>query len=186
MKSSTLGFLPLEIALVQHMPEESKTPSDIPPAPPTPPQPEVAQKKTENLEIPKETKVEPPKTVVLEPSPILKNTSSISLEIVQKEWHAIINKVKLLNAGLSVALQNARLVTLEDNQLHIAVKYKFHQERLNEATHRLTLQEAFDTILGTHLAFCIVQEASTVRAEEPRPEDPLVQHALELLGGSVL
>lgn len=181
MKSSTFGYLPLEIAFVQNMPEEPRDDSNVPPASTGS---ETAQKKTENSEIPKETKSQISEIALK--SPASTNTSSLSLEAIQKEWHAIINKVKLLNAGLSVALQNAKLVAFQDDQLHIAVKYKFHQERLNETSHRLTLQEAFDTILGTHLAFCIVQEANTVRQEEPKKEDPLVQHALELLGGSVL
>ncbi len=183
MKSSTFGFLPLEIAFVQNIPHQNVPPSDIPPTPPaTSSKKDSVSKESAPTETPKESVSES----VEKPSVSSKSVSTLTLEAIENEWHTIINKVKLLNASLSVALQNAKLVAFKDNQLHIAVKYKFHQERLNEAPHRLTLQEAFDTILGTHLAFCIIQETVAVREEQPLENDPLVQHALELLGGNVL
>ncbi len=203
IKGSAFGFLPLEIAFVQNLPEVARSTPHRPEPPVTPP---TASPKAENTPPsdettpaeklpPQESKEAPAATeeVIAAPlkadlpDPVLSTgTTPISLEVVEREWRAIINKVKLLNASLSVALQSAQLVSIQNNTLLIAIKYKFHQERLNEAPNRLTLQEAFDTILGTRLAFSIVSETKTEDLKPKEANNPLIDHALELLGGSVL
>lgn len=186
IKGSTFGFLPLEIAFVQNLPRGSER-NDNEEEPPT----KDSSSLTKDKEPPKSQERPAPQKSALkettkEDPKEDSRSSSLSLETVEKEWRAIIEKVKLLNASLSVALASARPVAVKDNTLHIAVKYKFHQERLNEAPHRLTLQEAFDTILGTQLALSIVPETLTTPPEPREDKDPLIQHALELLGGKVV
>lgn len=191
MKGSAFGFLPLEIAFIQNLPtpvDSIDKPTNTPPTTPSslPQSRKIVPSDSVKKESPEKSVSE--STEAASPLPAVKKSAlaSVTLDTIRGEWGAITDKVKLLNASLSVALQSAKPIALKENTLHIAVKYKFHQERLNEGPHRLTLQEAFDTILGTHLAFCIVQEAKIEKTESKKDADPLVQHALELLGGSVL
>ena len=174
MKTSTFGFLPLEIAFAQNISVSSHFDSHLPPSSPSSKEKNLERTKTDDL-TPSEA---PPRSL---------SKHSIDLKTVVEKWQAIVEKVKFLNASLSVALQNAQPHTLQENTLLIGVKYKFHQERLNEPAHRLTLQTAFDTILGTHLMFRITDTPNSGSPKKAREgDDPLVQHALELLGGSVI
>lgn len=195
IRNTSFGFLPLEIAFVKNMPEPSSSSDSntLPPTPPTEkaeaskeaPAPRVVPPIVEKSEsvIEKKTPVSLEATVTQKPTTPHTN---VNLVTVQENWRHITDKVKLLNASLSVALQSAKPVSVNATGLVLSVKYKFHQERLNEPANRLTLQEAFDTILGTHLAISIVLESANVVKEIPQEADSMVQHALDLLGGKVL
>lgn len=172
MKSSHFGYLPLEIAFAKNI-QSSKEDSSNRPSPP--PQEKSSSKQSPQAEAPN-----------TQGASSNHAKSAIELKTVQEQWSAIIEKVKFLNTSLSVALQSARPLALENNVLQIAVKYKFHLERLHQPAHQLTLQEAFDTILGLRLAFSIIEEPKKSPASKASPDDPLIQHALELLGGSVI
>jgi DNA polymerase-3 subunit gamma/tau len=211
-KNSSFGFLWLEIALIKNLPESAApAAASVPPAAPAQKvQSPAPEKKTleRNKEQPKpvataatEAPTQPqPATIeaVPEESPVETTPDSMSsapaeagaftLERIERDWQAIVTKAKELNASLSVALQSARPVSLTNNRLSISVKHKFHKERLDDSAYRLTLEEAFATILGSRLAFSVVVPVE-VSAATPAPKkeaDPLLSEALELLGGTVL
>jgi DNA polymerase-3 subunit gamma/tau len=211
-KNSSFGFLWLEIALIKNLPEgTAPVAASVPPATPTQKvQSPTPEKKT--LE-PAKQPTKPAKAAPTEaPAPVAQTAVEVdpdeapievaptpapnapakagacTLERIERDWQAIITKAKELNASLSVALQSARPVSLTNNSLSISVKHKFHKERLEDSAYRLTLEEAFATILGSRLAFSVVVPAETsVAAPAPKKEtDPLLSEALELLGGTVL
>ncbi len=179
-RTSIFGFLPLEIALIKHLPEQETSPStDHHPKPPsnTPPASPSAPSTPDNSSSP----TPPPKSQAATPN--------ISLEEIRQKWPIFINAVKDINASLSVALQSTRPVAADGNNLTLATKYTFHKERLEDSSNRLTLEQAFGTILGSYLSISIAEK----REDEAPTEDctsmersPLISDALSLLGGQVL
>lgn len=122
-------------------------------------------------------------------SAIGETVSQIELSTVRDSWRAILDKAKHLNASLSLALSTARPVETQGATLVIAVKYPFHKERLEENANRLTLESAFDSILGQKLKLSIVLEEATTLKDEPKEDfitSPLVNQAMEMLGGKLV
>lgn len=116
---------------------------------------------------------------------------AIDINHVRDSWRAILDTAKHLNASLSLALSTARPTSTEGSTIVIAVKYPFHKERLDEAANRLTLKEAFDTILKSPTKLRIVLESAPVEKIEEKEEpaflsNPLVSQAMEMLGGKIV
>lgn len=185
-KTSAFGFLPLEIALIKNFTLEKSSPKDDDSSDEDGGKAKLHKK--EKKEKSPSTPLQKDSGEVISKVSLSQATEScsVNLEKIQAQWQSVIERVKLLNASVSVALQSARPIQVEGNTLTIGVKYKFHQERLSDPVHRLTLSEAFGTILGTQLAFSIVEDAIKSEETEKSANEPLVQHALELLGGTVI
>ena len=100
------------------------------------------------------------------------------------------NTAKQLNASISLGLSTARPVETNGSTIVIAVKYPFHKERLEEAANQLTLEKAFDTILGAKMKLVIkVDDALQAKKAGASPEadpNPLINQALSMLGGRVV
>jgi DNA polymerase-3 subunit gamma/tau len=118
---------------------------------------------------------------------------------ISERWHMILSKAKELNASLSLALSTARPVSSEGAEIVIAVKYPFHKERLDQPANRLTLKQAFDTILESKTTLRIVLDnaPSSALAHSGLPagrqgiqssgvSNPLVAQAMEMLGGRLV
>lgn len=173
LKWASIPELPLEIALVKiDSSFRAKYPSPPPGPLDTAPQEKTVDPKKAFPKTNKKT--EPPKAPLAE----------IAFETIQDEWQRIINTARDTNASLSVALQTALPRSLKANCLTFSVAYPFHQERLNEAKNRLTLEAVFDSILGSKIEFDIVCEEKESAREEA--SNPLLSQALELLGGKVI
>jgi DNA polymerase-3 subunit gamma/tau len=120
--------------------------------------------------------------------------SSIDFSHISDRWHMILSKAKELNASLSLALSTARPVSSEGAEIVIAVKYPFHKERLDQPANRLTLKQAFDTILESKTTLRIVLDnaPSTVIPAQAgiqsssAASNPLVAQAMEMLGGKLV
>lgn len=146
-----------------------------------------------------------------EPAPVIPQTTPeegvepatdalITLDIVREKWKALLQTAKEMNASLTLALTTARPVQVNGATVVIAVKYPFHKERLDEQANRLTLATAFDSILGSKTRLSIIVEGTplpasapvdvppqaTVAASEHPLENPLVNQAMELLGGKLV
>lgn len=104
----------------------------------------------------------------------------LDLSRVSREWRAIADHARHLNASLGVALSTTELKLGEENTVIMEVKYPFHKDRLEKAENRLTIDSAFATILGFRVPW-VVRVA-------PRPEadSPLLSQALEALGGKLV
>lgn len=108
---------------------------------------------------------------------------------IRDRWHMILEKAKELNASLTLALSTARPVSTEGAEIIIAVKYPFHKERLDQPANRLTLKQAFDTILESETKLRIVLDdaAAPARSANDISEgNPLVAQAMEMLGGKLI
>ncbi|NTW89381.1 MAG: DNA polymerase III subunit gamma/tau [Candidatus Moranbacteria bacterium] len=106
---------------------------------------------------------------------------SFSLVDVQDRWKEILREATRVNASLTLALSNARPKEVVGNKITIAVRFPFHKDRLADHANALTLAQAFDTILSTKVKIAIV-----VETKEEQAGNPLVSHALSMLGGEVV
>lgn len=177
IKYSPLPELPLEIALMKLIrPGETATPapqsagSTVTPS--LAPSPAISSPKKETQAAESRTKPGAPQETVHTP---------LDLTRVKREWRAIAEKAKHLNASLGVALSTVE-PRLDHDRVLLAVKYPFHKDRLEQKENRLTIDTAFATILGFRVPWA-VQVAKPI----PAPSRPLiVDQALETLGGKLI
>ena len=194
-KTAVIPELPLEIAVVKILADTKKT---TPPGnPPEPNTPLVHEKKVETktpsntnpekqIATPKEEK-----TPVIEASEevneVEETSAAFDLSHIKEHWLAILDTAKKLNASLSLGLSTARPIETSGSTIVIAVKYPFHKERLEEKANQLTLEKAFDTILGAKMKLVIkLDENKTTTSNQEVDENPLINQALSMLGGHVV
>lgn len=191
---SVIPELPLEIAFVKMIAlfEETSSPH-TPPAdtPPTSSSPSEDKKPSPTPPIPTPAKesvalMVEENAVPTSPAPTVP-ADSPSLSHITDNWQAILDTARELNASISLALSTAFPKQIENNALTLSVKYPFHKERLEDKANQLTLNEAFDRILGFKLGLKIEVEDTldTASDEAVYSSNPLISQALDLLGGKV-
>lgn len=206
-KSSVIPELPLQIALVKiisHRSPSSDTKEYIPSAPMKEVKPiiEVAQKtkKEQDSSMPlsntqrssekmcQETYTSSESIAVADTSNEEETTKvNISLHTITDVWSDLLSMAKRLNASLNLALSTAHPVEVRGNVVTIAVKYPFHKERLDERANQLTLATAFDTILKSKMKIKIIVEGTpTEEKKETEKRNPLINQAMEMLGGKMI
>lgn len=187
MKYSPLPELPLEIALVKLIPSSPDTPTT-----PTGP---IAKGGAPEVSSPQSTpKTNTSATKLSTHSPTLSHavvatdslgaspTRAIDFATIERQWPAVAQHAKGLNASLGVALSSAELVQDDPQMVTLEVKYPFHQERLEKSENRLTIDTAFATILG----FRVPWQVRVAQREVPIESAPLISQALDALGGQLV
>lgn len=150
--------------------------------------PEAEFHRASQTEIPKKeytktaTEINTDQTIKEE---VAEKTARFDLSHIKEHWLAILDTAKRLNASLTLGLSTARPVETTGSTIVIAVKYPFHKERLEEAANQLTLEKAFDTILGAKMKLVIVLDSAKNEAVA-QEENPLISQALSMLGGRVV
>jgi len=216
-KASVIPELPLQIAIVKIIaPENAAQPPAKPPRTPAsqptiPPETKTAPgtNKSQESGIRNQEKETRGATIgskpsaaseIAHPSPTSTQSSNrgesdityqspnIDLATVREHWQAILDTAKHLNASLTLALSTARPIETAGSTISIAVKYPFHKERLDEQANRLTLANAFDTILKSKMKIRIVLDnaAPAEKRDETFLSNPLVSQAMDLLGGKLV
>lgn len=188
MKYSPLPELPLEIALVKLIPHSPSTNNDqsggtgngAPATPPkattsTPPSPRTSSPAAPAKEIQAKKEV-----AVVSPGGALE--APLDFAKVKREWRAIVEHAKHLNASLGVALSTTELAQDENGRVMLEVKYPFHQDRLDQSENRLTIDTAFATILG----FRVPWQVRVTRRTEATEQPAIITQALESLGGKLV
>ncbi|TXH00935.1 MAG: DNA polymerase III subunit gamma/tau [Candidatus Moraniibacteriota bacterium] len=182
MKATPLPELPLEIALVKLIGETTapaQKQGSVPPAAAT------AQPKSSVTSSPRQSvhSVESAAPAKESDSSALPSSprSSIDLSKVKREWRAIVEHAKHLNASLGVALSTTELIIDTNDTAVLEVKYPFHKDRLEKQENRLTIDTAFATILGFPIRWRVqvAERTDTIRS-------PLITQALETLGGKLV
>jgi DNA polymerase III subunit gamma/tau len=158
----------------------------------------IIKEKGQALKIKNQEKSTP--TLIAEIKETASAVTTVDLDTVREKWAAILNKAKQLNASLTLALSTARPLQTRGSTIVIAVKYAFHKERLDDKANQLTLADAFDSILGSKIKIAIVLEDTPtiadatskdlpqmpVQSPENFLENPLINQALDLLGGQLV
>lgn len=185
VRIAAIPQLPIEIAIakfispVTTLPSKPATPPQRPTVPASPTQPEMVK---EHSPVYSST---PQKS---ETSPSQK---SANIETIREQWTAIMDKVRELNSPLALTLGNCRLLRIEDGVVLLDARFSMYRDKLNIVENRLTVESAFDTILGmkTKIKAVIEDNSSGNQATEPTLPDnpnPLLAEAMNILGGRIV
>jgi len=79
-------------------------------------------------------------------------TICLSAEEVSARWPEFLVKIKKYNHSLSFVLQNCQPRGIEDNELSLTFKYKFHQDRINDASIRSIVEKTLAEVFGVRLS----------------------------------
>ncbi|MGB4833715.1 MAG: DNA polymerase III subunit gamma/tau [Candidatus Moraniibacteriota bacterium] len=197
IKVSPLPELPIEIALVKLI--QSEQPPIIASAAPkvTPLAAPVSQPKVVTPERSPSTPAAPsaPEKSALTPTSVLSSAEEeraetdapVDLGLALRQWPAIMTHALRLNASLGVALSTATPV-IKSEKLLLQVKYPFHKERLEQKSNRLTLDQAFVTILGFRTPWSITTEkdAATEAPAASAERPAIIDEAISMLGGQLV
>jgi DNA polymerase-3 subunit gamma/tau len=211
IRSATLPQLPLEIAVVKFV-SGPIVPTDMSSAPPSRPASPTPRPTAPNVKTASES--EPSRPVASMASSSSAQAASVTASTVQEpqaaydtqetapetesagftmddvrnRWHGVMDKAKELNASLALALLNCQPLRLEGSTIVLGVKFPFHKEKLNTAENRLTVEKAFDTILGAKTKVQVVVDESAAPAPQGASamDNPLLAQAVSILGGQVV
>ena len=157
-KTAIIPELPLEIAVVKILSADSRPTTHDQRPNPSPTETHGKKDSPPSLasdvasETPTDTKIETTNNEPLKAGEALEAKEAIfDLSHIKESWSAILDTAKRLNASISLGLSTARPVETTGSTIVIAVKYPFHKERLEEKANQLTLEKAFDTILGAKM-----------------------------------
>ncbi len=125
----------------------------------------------EEFNPPKDTpskSIKPTKTIKNEPkTPINKAIINLSQEEVLEKWPEFLVKIKRYNHSLSFVLQNCQPQKIEDNKLCLIFKYKFHQDRINNAAIKSIVEKTLAEVFGSALIIdSNVDESLEIKKEE--------------------
>lgn len=200
IKVSPLPELPIEIALVKLIQGDQVAAPAIPIAPMTPKSsmPNPAKPSAPISEPPKPAPSASPKRsvpaeikVAAVPDPISTEPEtsepSVDLGLALRQWQAVVTHALRLNASLGVALSTT-VPVVRGQHLLLQVKYPFHKERLDQKANRLTLDQAFVTILGFRAPWKAVteKEAAGTSTEVPTERPAIIDEAIAALGGQLV
>jgi DNA polymerase-3 subunit gamma/tau len=149
IRSASLPQLPLEIALIKAVPCESTS---------TP---------TPSMSIVRET---PAQTTYIP-------AQSITLATVLTQWTNILKAVQQVNSSLAYSVQNCIPVSYENNTIVLQTKFPLYQEKLAVIENKLTVEQAFDTILKSKTLLKVIKEEPSLAS---------LDDALSILGGRII
>lgn len=111
------------------------------------------------------------------------------LSTIREKWQNILREALRLNASLALGLTNCFASSVSGNRITLTVSFAFHRDQLMKPENRLTLEKAFDTILGSVPEIIVVTAGSEKPIETPAADattTPLLNKAMELLGGTLV
>lgn len=76
-----------------------------------------------------------------------------SIDEVMDKWPEFLVKIKKHNHSLSFILQNCQPKSIENNELQLVFKYKFHQDRINDQAIRPLVDNTLAEVFGAPLKF---------------------------------
>ncbi|MFA5023835.1 MAG: DNA polymerase III subunit gamma/tau [Patescibacteria group bacterium] len=94
----------------------------------------------------------------------------LSPEEIKEKWPEFLVKIKKYNHSLSFVLQNCQPQAIVNNELSLIFKYKFHQDRINDAAIKKIIEDTLREVFGCHLTLTsIIDENLEMRREEKAP-----------------
>ncbi len=118
-----------------------------------------------------------------------KENLNISLNSILDQWGMITDLVEKENKSIAAFLQNSVPIKIDGDTIIIKTKYKFHQDTLNEAKNRLTIEQAFAKILKVAIrtTFSMEDKSDTSTKEHTQKNgDALLYEAMKKVGGEII
>lgn len=92
---------------------------------------------------------------------------NLEQEGILEKWPEFLVKIKKYNHSLSFVLQNCQPQSIKNNELCLVFKYKFHQDRIGDATIRSIIERTLLEVFGANLKLnSILDENLEIRREE--------------------
>lgn len=98
--------------------------------------------------------------------------ADLNLEAVREKWPEFLVKIKKYNHSLSFVLQNAQPEELRGGELHLAFKYKFHQERIKEPIIRNIVEKTLAEVFGGAVVIVSRLDENLEMAVEEKSNQP--------------
>ena len=126
------------------------------------------------------------------------------------KWSEFLNRLKSVNHSLSFILQNCKLGEIANGKLSLVFKYKFHRDRINDASIKplveKTLADVYGGLINIDLLIdenldlvtvapesmapssAVAEQTSTNSSEKNNSEEPnnLLNNLLQTFGGEVI
>ncbi|MFZ1719751.1 MAG: hypothetical protein WAU28_00185, partial [Candidatus Moraniibacteriota bacterium] len=200
-KNTSLPELALEIAIAKSvdtsldtsLDTSTKRPVATKDAPPTPPRtPETPPARTAP---PAQESPKPPTNIpIITPTVTSSRTKNdetpfLPLDTIRTKWQNILREALRLNASLALGLTNCYASHVSGNRITLTVSFAFHRDQLMKPENRLTLEKAFDTILGSVPEIIVITAGSEKPVEAKavnEKTEPLLSKAMEMLGGTLV
>ena len=98
-------------------------------------------------------------------------------EISEEIWKNILSQVKPINTSIEALLRAAKPIGFDGTTLTLGVYYRFHKERLEEASHRKILEDVVAAVLGVPVkVICTLSEPPQKKVvEEEKNESVLTE-----------
>lgn len=107
--------------------------------------------------------------------PPAKNHLNLDQSSVMEKWPEFLVKIKKHNHSLSFVLQNCQPQDVKDDRLCLIFKYKFHQDRINDASIKSIVETTLAEVYGSALSVnSVIDENLEIRHEEKIDEAPIM------------
>ncbi len=107
--------------------------------------------------------------------PIRKINLNLTQEAVLEKWPEFLVKIKKHNHSLSFVLQNCQPQDVKDDRLCLIFKYKFHQDRINDANIRSIVEATLAEVYGSALSVnSVIDENLEIRPAEKTDVAPII------------
>lgn len=109
-------------------------------------------------------------------------SGAFRLQDIQFIWSRVVQGAKKYNNSLSSILQSAVLKELSGSKLTAALKYEFHQKKLNEVKNKHIVQEIIKENTGQTVEFNPVFDSSIKINAEPERNGEILEDLNEVFG----
>jgi len=121
---------------------------------------------------------------------------NLTAEEIMTKWPEFLVRIKKYNHSLSFVLQNCEPRGVVDNRLCLVFKYKFHRDRINDASIKAIVENTLAEVFGVGLSLnSLIDENLDLRREEKSvksepdkavPDKSMVADLLKTFGGEVI
>jgi DNA polymerase-3 subunit gamma/tau len=155
LKGSFIIQLPLELAVIELCTGESHFKSNPNLSLNKAPEPKKNIFK-QNANLSNEQKQNPFKkegneVLVKENLKALADNSDINIQEIKNKWNEVLVRIKKYNHSLTFILRVCEPKKVENGCLELAFKYKFHKDRINEATINSIIKNVLNEVYGLNL-----------------------------------
>ncbi|TSC93609.1 MAG: DNA polymerase III subunit gamma/tau [Candidatus Berkelbacteria bacterium Licking1014_85] len=106
--------------------------------------------------------------------------SAMVLAIDSNIWQKIIAQVKIDNAPLSAILETSVLKSAKDDTLNVAVRFKFHKDKIDISKNRQLIENAIEKMTGKNWILNCEIDPEIVKVENSKKEEELAKIAEEI------
>lgn len=135
-----------------------------------------------NEPVPKNTKqstTDISATAVIKKPEISEESEEI-ISVNEKTWHDIVDKIKEKNASLAAILNDSHLASIKNNNLAIAVKYKFHNDKICDKKNKPLVEDILQQITGENYTISCFIDPKFVRKRELLETDDILEDAINI------